>query len=107
MTNQIQSVLSEAEGKFAKTFLDGYFSRKEQKAQISAYIVVQLHDLIRAEIEEIEGMKKVHKEFECNGANNGRGCYETFCEDQDCRNAPKEWNSALTAVQERLKSYIK
>lgn len=48
--------------------------------------------------EVVEGMEKYHKEFECNGANNGKGCYETFCEDQNCRNAPKDYNQALQDV---------
>jgi len=46
-------------------------------------------------VEAVEGLKKYHKEFECNGAHKGKGCYESWCEDQDCRNAPKEYNKAL------------
>jgi len=57
-------------------------------------------------LEKVEGMKKYHKEFECNGANNGKGCYETFCEDQNCRNAPKEYNSALTDISNIIKTLI-
>lgn len=53
----------------------------------------------KAELRErIEWMKKYHKEFECKGAYGGRGCYETFCEDQNCKNAPKEYNQALKDV---------
>lgn len=33
---------------------------------------------------EIGGMKQVHREFECNGANNGKGCYETWCDFETC-----------------------
>lgn len=57
-------------------------------------------------LEKVERMKKYHKEFECNGANNGKGCYETFCEDQNCRNAPKEYNSALTDISNIIKTLI-
>jgi len=49
-------------------------------------------------IEKVRGLKKYHKEFECNGAFNGRGCYESWCEDQTCRNAPKEHNEAIEQV---------
>lgn len=52
--------------------------------------------------EEIEKKRKYHKEFECNGAHNGKGCYETFCEDQECRNAPKEYNQALDDLLKAL-----
>lgn len=53
--------------------------------------------------EEVEKMKKYHREFECNGAFNGKGCYESWCEDQECRNAPKEYNQAITDVLQILK----
>ena len=42
--------------------------------------------------------KPAEGEFECNGAFNGKGCYEDFCEDQNCRNAPKEYNQAIADV---------
>ncbi len=66
-----------------------------------------------AQLEELEGeienMKKYHKEFECNGANNGKGCYETFCEDQNCINASREHNQALSSIlsllQDKKKEY--
>jgi hypothetical protein len=57
--------------------------------------------------EEVRGKIKYHKEFECNGANNGKGCYEDWCEDQNCRNAPKEWNEALDKVLQIISSYKK
>jgi len=62
--------------------------------------------LIQKARETLEKMKKVHKEFECNGANNGKGCYECFCEDQNCRNAPKEYNQAISDVQSLLPQII-
>lgn len=55
-------------------------------------------------VERLEWLKKVHKEFECNGAHGGRGCFESWCEDQDCRNAPKEHNKAITEAQELIKN---
>ena len=73
-------------------------------------IIPDLEDMLTAQLEEIverlEKEKKYHKEFECNGANNGKGCYETFCEDQDCRNAPKEHNSTLSSAQAIIKEFI-
>jgi len=55
-------------------------------------------------IEEVEKMRKYHKEFECNGAHNGKGCFEDFCEDQNCKNAPKEYNQALTDIINIIKN---
>ena len=63
-------------------------------SDISQEVKSFIHSELLALKKRVEGMKKYHKEFECKGANNGRGCYETFCEDQNCRNAPKEFNSA-------------
>ena len=51
---------------------------------------------------EVEGLRKVHHEFECNGAHNGKGCYECWCDDQNCRNAPKEYNQAIDEVLKLL-----
>lgn len=34
--------------------------------------------------------EKYHKEFECNF-----GTHESFCENQDCPNAPKEYNQGV------------
>jgi len=51
--------------------------------------------IAEGEVARLEGERKWHKEFECNGANNGKGCFETFCEDQNCRNAPNGHNNAI------------
>lgn len=51
--------------------------------------------------------KKYHKEFECNGAFGGHGCFEMFCEDQECRNAPKEYNACRTEIETALNEELK
>src|SRR3990167_1421306 len=69
---------------------------EEYRAQ---WLRTTLSTLISKQIEAIEKSKKWHKEFECSGAHDGKGCYEAFCEDQNCRNAPKEYNAGLdTAI---------
>lgn len=69
-------------------------------------VVASNTHLLNSLIAEVEGMKKYHKEFECSGANNGKGCYETFCEDQNCRNAPKEYNQALLDIATSLRKRL-
>lgn len=41
-------------------------------------------NLLEAERERWGSMRKVHRVFECNGAHNGRGCYETWCDMENC-----------------------
>lgn len=62
-----------------------------------------LKQFIDGLIEREEKDRKWHKEFECNAAFNGKGCFETFCEDQNCRNAPKEWNQSKDSTISHLK----
>lgn len=69
-----------------------------EKSLIEQFIINALESKMSDLRKEVEKKRKYHKEFECNGAFNGRGCYESWCEDQDCRNAPKEYNSALDEV---------
>lgn len=81
---------------FKKTVID-----QEELEELISYIGYNFlpKSVVRG---KIEGLSKYHKEFECNGANNGKGCYEMFCEDQECRNAPKEYNSALSDLSKEL-----
>ena len=86
-------------------WLKNYPFTKGQKDQLRFDVETQRSQLLKSLVEEVGGMKKYHKEFECNGANNGKGCYETFCEDQNCRNAPKEYNQALQDVIKLLERF--
>lgn len=74
------------------------FSKIATPSDIHSFISKLLQSKEQELRENIEGMRKYHREFECNGANNGKGCYETWCEDQNCRNAPKEYNQALSDI---------
>lgn len=65
----------------------------------------------RARLREgVEGMKRKHWVFECNGAHGGKGCYETFCDDKsrlgECTSKDAQTirahNAALTATLEAL-----
>lgn len=55
----------------------------------------------------LEGMKRQHREFECNGANNGRGCFESWCdmavcvsqEALACRNYNAALNEAIALIR--------
>lgn len=71
---------------------------------ISQTLATALKEQEERLVKEIEKSKKVHREFECNGAYNGKGCYEDWCEDQNCRNAPKEYNQALSDCITIIKS---
>src|ERR1044072_5218510 len=68
------------------------YSYKEVKSFIDS--------LLKQAAEEIRGVKKVHKEFECGTHN-----YESFCEDQDCpRFEGRIYNEGLEAAAKHLES---
>jgi len=73
---------------------------------LESHIKTTLINLLEAQIKDRGERRKIHKEFECNGAHNGKGCYESWCEDQNCRNAPKEWNLALDQENEKDRELI-
>lgn len=58
---------------------------------------------------EVEGRKKTHRVFECNGAHGGKGCFESWCEDQNCRSQDavevRAHNAALDEVLALIKSH--
>jgi hypothetical protein len=58
----------------------------------------------------IEEMRKVHREFECNGAYDGKGCYEDWCDIKTCTSkdavACKTYNQALDDVLAILPSHL-
>jgi len=58
-------------------------------------------------MEKVEGMKKEHREFECNGANNGKGCYEDWCNIETCTSKDaiecKTYNQAIEDLLKALK----
>jgi hypothetical protein len=60
--------------------------------------------------EKLELMKKIHREFECNGANKGKGCYETWCEMETCISQDalicKTINSSMNAAQSIVKEVL-
>lgn len=99
-----QRLLGEEKNYTQVTFYEGYikglrFGQETINQEISLAISSHNKELV----EKGMSLKKYHKEFECNGANNGRGCYEDFCEDQECRNAPKEYNQALADFANLIK----
>jgi hypothetical protein len=75
----------------------------EKYKELESFISKAISQREKEIAEDVNKLKKYHKEFECNGAHNGRGCYESWCEDQECRNAPKEYNQAITDVLSILK----
>ncbi len=106
----LKHIIEEGEKEFDEKFANGgnylCLANETQMTSCSEDVKSFNHQfalkLIEAVKEMVEGRKKYHKEFECNGAHNGKGCYETFCEDQNCRNAPKEYNQALTDLLSEL-----
>jgi len=83
----------------------------EYKDPITDWWIEKIESLLKLKQEEIEKameeMRKYHREFECNGANSGRGCHEDWCEDQKCRNAPKEYNQALDDLKPIITNLLK
>jgi len=61
-------------------------------------------------VEVLEGMRKVHREFECNGAHGGKGCYEDWCDMKTCTSADalacKEFNKALDNAITKIKEEV-
>lgn len=67
--------------------ISDYQTNFEQKRIASAVEVAKteaVRNFIDQEIERKMGMRKIHKEFECNGAHNGKGCYENWCDMKTC-----------------------
>lgn len=73
-----------------------------------------LRRVIDQEIERKKGVRKIHREFECNGAHNGKGCYENWCDMKTCISKDalhcKSYNQAidediahLTSLKELIK----
>lgn len=81
----------------------GYLHKIPKYEDVWNWHKQSLKQFIDGLIEREEKDRKWHKEFECNAAFNGKGCFETFCEDQNCRNAPKEWNQSKDSTISHLK----
>jgi hypothetical protein len=60
-------------------------------------------EIVKWVMEMIEGKRKQHNEFECSGTG---GHYESFCTDNNCSKAPKEYNSAIDDIKSALNKSI-
>ena len=62
----------------------------------------QIENIIKENLPE----KKEHREFECNGAHNGKGCYEDWCDVETCISKDamtcKGFNQALSQINTSL-----
>lgn len=74
--------------------------------KVKDFISSALDQQVAAIVEKLEGLKKVHKVFECNGAHGGRGCYESWCDMETCTSIEALEMKANNAALTHLHSFI-
>lgn len=119
MNHSIKEMVDAAVKRFSSTrFGDNEHQDNKMEEEMCTWLQKTLTSITenavaseRARLREgVEGMKRKHWVFECNGAHGGKGCYETFCDDKsrlgECTSKDAQTirahNAALTATLEAL-----
>lgn len=114
MPNQIQKIIEELTEKIVILYANYSGRESDNRSRFRKDVREQniqlTSSLLHQEIQELEGMKKEHREFECNGAHGGKGCYESWCHIDTCTSKDamhcKSYNQALTDLITKKKQLI-
>ena len=92
----LQTFTRKKQEEYNETFKNSQFI---EHSKIKSFLATAIREVVEDAFTETEVDEKVHRNFECNGAHNGKGCYEDWCEMETCNSEEaiefKSFNSAL------------